>query len=230
MAGGLQRRAGKAACGKDARKDRRGAGIIADRGRAPAVVGRRAALREVLRCLADQIRTRRRGSSKHGRVEPSIVEVPRRCPSEEDSSPASAGSRYQPINRTPPSTRAMQGVEARFIGRCQRLALPAGRSILRGGLSVNIGVDEPANQALVLRMLLCPLLLEELDALPAQGQGNFHTFLTKRQFGETGGNSGKQGTHHGFPEPGSHSRRPKLTPKLWSAPESPRGKNATRFL
>jgi hypothetical protein len=77
MAGGLQRRAGKAACGKDARKDRRGAAIIADRGRAPAVVGRRAALREVLRCLADQIRTRRRGSSKPGRVELSIVEV--RC-------------------------------------------------------------------------------------------------------------------------------------------------------
>jgi hypothetical protein len=45
MAGGLQRRAGKAACGKDARKDRRGAAIIADRGRAPAVVGLRAALR-----------------------------------------------------------------------------------------------------------------------------------------------------------------------------------------
>ena len=35
-------------------------------------------------------------------------------------------------------------------------------------------------------MLLCRLLLEELDALSAPGQGNFHTFLTKRPFGETG--------------------------------------------
>ncbi|WP_291991951.1 hypothetical protein [Candidatus Accumulibacter sp. ACC003] len=39
MAGGLQRRAGKAAGGKKAWKDRRGAAIIADRGGAPAVAG-----------------------------------------------------------------------------------------------------------------------------------------------------------------------------------------------
>jgi len=84
MAGGLQRKAGKAACGKEARKDRRGAAIIADRGGAPAVAGRRAALREVLRCLAGRIRKRARERSNAGRAQLRVVEAPRRCPSQQE--------------------------------------------------------------------------------------------------------------------------------------------------
>jgi len=35
------------------------------------------------------------------------------------------------------------------------------------------------------------------------------------------GKTEKQRTYHGFPDPGSHSRRPKLSSKPWSVPESP---------
>lgn len=51
------------------------------------------------------------------------------------------------------------------------------------GLGIDIGVDEPANHALVLSVMLCSLRLEELDTLLAQSQGYFHVFFTKCQFG-----------------------------------------------
>jgi hypothetical protein len=54
------------------------------------------------------------------------------------------------------------------------------------GLGINISVDEPANHALVLRVMLRGLGLEKLDALSAQRQRHLYAFLTKCQLGWRG--------------------------------------------
>ena len=48
-------------------------------------------------------------------------------------------------------------------------------------MGINIRVKKPSNHALVLRVMLCGLGLEELDTFLAQSQSNFDTFLAKSQ-------------------------------------------------
>lgn len=45
-----------------------------------------------------------------------------------------------------------------------------------------IGIEQPANHALVLRMMFLGLTLEELDASLAQRNGDFDAFVPKDQF------------------------------------------------
>ena len=49
-------------------------------------------------------------------------------------------------------------------------------------MSIPVSIEQPANHALVLRVVFRNLRLEELDTLLAQGDGDFDTFLLKRKF------------------------------------------------
>ena len=46
----------------------------------------------------------------------------------------------------------------------------------------HIGIDEPADHALILSMVLCCLRFEELDTLFAESNGNFHPFFPESKF------------------------------------------------
>jgi hypothetical protein len=50
-------------------------------------------------------------------------------------------------------------------------------------LRVNVRIQQSANHALVLRLVLCCIGLEKLDAALAQCQRDFHAVFPKRQFG-----------------------------------------------
>lgn len=49
-------------------------------------------------------------------------------------------------------------------------------------MMLGIGIEQPPDHALVLRVMLPGLPLEELDASLAQGDGHFDPFVTKDEF------------------------------------------------
>jgi len=49
-------------------------------------------------------------------------------------------------------------------------------------MSIPVSIEQPTNHALVLSVVFRSLSLEELDTLPAQGDGDFDAFLPKREF------------------------------------------------
>jgi hypothetical protein len=49
-------------------------------------------------------------------------------------------------------------------------------------MSLSVGIEQPANHALILSVILCSLGLEELDTPFAQSNGYLDTFLAKRKF------------------------------------------------
>jgi hypothetical protein len=49
-------------------------------------------------------------------------------------------------------------------------------------MSVTVGIQQPTNHALILSAVFRSLSLEELDALFAQGDGDFDAFFPKRKF------------------------------------------------
>jgi hypothetical protein len=46
---------------------------------------------------------------------------------------------------------------------------------------LGIGIEQPPNHSLVLRMVLSCFRLEEIDATPAQGDRDLHAFVAKHQ-------------------------------------------------
>jgi hypothetical protein len=74
------------------------------------------------------------------------------------------------------------------VGKRLSSASPVGTRLrARGrGLGFDISIEKAADHALVLRTMLRRLGFEKLDALPAEGQGDLHAFLAKRQFGRRG--------------------------------------------
>jgi hypothetical protein len=50
-------------------------------------------------------------------------------------------------------------------------------------MRLDVGIEKPANHALVPSMVPCCFGLEDFDRLLAQGQRNFDTLLTKSQIG-----------------------------------------------